>query len=171
MDQASAQGEPTLEMARLVVPKVCAGVLRRVGGRVELLVFEHPNGGIQLPKGGLDHGEEPTAGALRELYEETGLTSARNARQIGTWERLAGGGPNESGPPERHIWTVIVMDAPPETPDQWMHAAWGSVVEEGLRFRCHWVGLNHACDVVDSLFVPVVEMIAASAASEPSRRA
>ena len=27
----------------------------------------------QMPQGGLDHGEDPQAGALRELEEETGI--------------------------------------------------------------------------------------------------
>ncbi|MCR9142653.1 MAG: RNA pyrophosphohydrolase [bacterium] len=33
----------------------------------------NPAGSLQLPQGGLDKGEEPLTGALRELYEETGL--------------------------------------------------------------------------------------------------
>ncbi|MBA3677159.1 MAG: RNA pyrophosphohydrolase [Sphingosinicella sp.] len=31
----------------------------------------------QMPQGGLDEGEEPEAGALRELEEETGITAAQ----------------------------------------------------------------------------------------------
>lgn len=47
----------------------------RDDGRV--LVFERTDrpGNWQLPQGGLDIGEEPVDGALRELWEETGITA------------------------------------------------------------------------------------------------
>lgn len=48
-------------------------IIRRADGQV--MVFErkdHP-GQWQLPQGGLDDGESPEQGALRELGEETGL--------------------------------------------------------------------------------------------------
>ena len=37
-----------------------------------------------MPQGGLDEGEEPEAGARRELAEETGVTSARSWRGRGS---------------------------------------------------------------------------------------
>src|SRR5690348_18410922 len=42
-----------------------------------LLVFSHPDfpeAGIQVPAGTIEPGEEPEAGALREAFEETGLS-------------------------------------------------------------------------------------------------
>jgi putative (di)nucleoside polyphosphate hydrolase len=39
-----------------------------VGARID-----NPAGAWQMPQGGLDDGEEPWAGALRELEEETGI--------------------------------------------------------------------------------------------------
>ena len=44
-------------------------------GAGRLLAFERSDapGAWQLPQGGLDEGEEPLAGALRELEEETGI--------------------------------------------------------------------------------------------------
>ena len=42
----------------------------------ELAMFERTNqpGAFQFSQGGLDVGEDPRAGAMRELYEETGIT-------------------------------------------------------------------------------------------------
>jgi putative (di)nucleoside polyphosphate hydrolase len=39
----------------------------------------------QMPQGGLDEGEEPEAGARRELAEETGVTSARFLARTRDW--------------------------------------------------------------------------------------
>ena len=63
--------------------KRSAGVLiwRRNGGALEVLLV-HPGGPFwrnrdqgawQIPKGGIDEGEEPAAAALREVEEELGL--------------------------------------------------------------------------------------------------
>ena len=38
--------------------------------------IDHPGSAWQMPQGGLDPGEEPWAGALRELEEETGIPPA-----------------------------------------------------------------------------------------------
>jgi putative (di)nucleoside polyphosphate hydrolase len=39
----------------------------------------------QMPQGGLDEGEDPEAGARRELAEETGVTSARFVARARDW--------------------------------------------------------------------------------------
>lgn len=39
----------------------------------------------QMPQGGIDRGEDPLAAASRELYEETGIRSARLIADAGRW--------------------------------------------------------------------------------------
>lgn len=39
----------------------------------------------QMPQGGLDKGEEPLDGALRELYEETGMSSVSLIEEAPDW--------------------------------------------------------------------------------------
>lgn len=39
----------------------------------------------QMPQGGIDEGEDPYAGALRELYEETSITSVEKVGEIADW--------------------------------------------------------------------------------------
>jgi putative (di)nucleoside polyphosphate hydrolase len=39
----------------------------------------------QMPQGGIDKGEDPRAAALRELYEETGVRSAKVVAEAPEW--------------------------------------------------------------------------------------
>ncbi|RDV04259.1 RNA pyrophosphohydrolase [Undibacter mobilis] len=39
----------------------------------------------QMPQGGIDEGEDPYAGALRELYEETSIRSVEKLDEIADW--------------------------------------------------------------------------------------
>ena len=40
----------------------------------------------QMPQGGLDEGEDPASGALRELFEETGMRSVRLIAELPGWQ-------------------------------------------------------------------------------------
>ena len=51
-----------------------------------LLVFRHPDfpeAGIQVPAGTIEEGEAPEAAALREAFEETGLTGLTLVAPLG----------------------------------------------------------------------------------------
>lgn len=49
----------------------------------ELLVFRHPNAGVQLPAGTVEEGEPFEEAALREAWEETGLTALAVVARLG----------------------------------------------------------------------------------------
>ncbi len=68
------------------IAKVTAFVTRRApsGDGHELLVFRHPDAGIQLPAGSVEPGESPAAAALREVEEETGLRETQLVAHLGT---------------------------------------------------------------------------------------
>lgn len=66
-----------------LIAKVTAFVTRRRGPTVELLVFKHPTAGVQLPAGTIDAGETPFSAVVREVYEETGLTSLSSVTSVG----------------------------------------------------------------------------------------
>ncbi|WP_344627789.1 NUDIX hydrolase [Kitasatospora arboriphila] len=57
-------------------------------GAVFLLRSDNAEVGVHwtAPGGGLEEGETPTVGALRELHEETGWTDIEPARLLCTWE-------------------------------------------------------------------------------------
>ena len=93
-DAAAARGDPLPTDRRRVIRLAAYGVIRRAD---EILLCRispgYPGTGLwTLPGGGLDFGEEPRAGAIREVEEETGLV-ARIAGEpaifssTGTWPR------------------------------------------------------------------------------------
>jgi putative (di)nucleoside polyphosphate hydrolase len=46
---------------------------------------EGPGAWWQMPQGGIDESEDPAAAALRELYEETGISSVRIIGESSAW--------------------------------------------------------------------------------------
>jgi len=55
-----------------------------------LLVFRHPHhpeAGIQVPAGTIEPDENPAEAALREAFEETGLTNLRMGSFLGEYQR------------------------------------------------------------------------------------
>ncbi len=58
-----------------------------VGDRRKDATPEHVGGGFswQMPQGGIDRGEEPVEAAIRELREETGVTSATLLAEAPDW--------------------------------------------------------------------------------------
>jgi hypothetical protein len=79
------------------VHKVAGFVTRGAGPARDLLVFRHPAGGIRLPAGTVEQGEDIRAAVAREVAEETGLAVATLVRHL---ESLA-----ESWPPEGRTLT------------------------------------------------------------------
>lgn len=65
--------------------KVTAFILRPAKGRkIEILIFRHPNAGLQLPAGTVEPGEAPETAVLREVEEESGLTEIRLVKKLGS---------------------------------------------------------------------------------------
>lgn len=71
--------EPLLKVTAFVTR------LRDDGGR-EVVLIDHPHGGIQFPAGTMEEGEEPAVAARREAWEETGLSAFGQARSVGEYE-------------------------------------------------------------------------------------
>ena len=73
------------------LPKVTAFVTRPGPGGEELLLFRHPNAGIQIPAGTVEEGETIEQAVLREVAEETGLENVRLVGCIGQRDELPPG--------------------------------------------------------------------------------
>jgi 8-oxo-dGTP pyrophosphatase MutT (NUDIX family) len=56
------------------IEKVTAFVTRQSKDGYDLLLFKHPNAGIQIPAGTVEDGETPEQAVIREVNEETGIT-------------------------------------------------------------------------------------------------
>ena len=105
-------------MADTQVAKVVAFITRPRPAGADLLVFDHPRAGVQLPAGTLERGEAPVDGARREAWEETGLD------RLGLVQALGGG--------SFHFASEV------ETPAEW----WVKTPDGGgLCWRCRWAAL------------------------------
>lgn len=136
-----------------LVWKLCACVVREGAEGPELLVFDHPQAGTQIPKGTLDEGESHRDGVLRELAEETGVADVEIVRSVGTWDR-------QVSPTEKHKWEVFELRPTAPLDEDWIHAAEGSEIEKGLMLRCHWLRLDmFAVEAMHPVFGHVVEML------------
>lgn len=70
-------------MTGSVIEKVTLFITRESPSGKQLLMFQHPNAGIQLPAGTVEIDETPEQAAYREAYEETGLDQWEWIRQLG----------------------------------------------------------------------------------------
>jgi len=125
-----------------IIEKAVAAVIRTNRAFPELLVFQHPMAGIQIPKGTVEPDETIQSATLRELFEESGIKLIDTPELIGTWQRIVGGDPNETGSLERHVWHISVLDAPAGLPEIWQHEAQGGEAEIGLTFSYFWVRID-----------------------------
>ena len=86
----------------------------------KLLVFDHPGipeTGTQVPAGTIAPGEPPAEAAMREAFEETGLTSLVMWRSLGEREiDIASFGRDEIH--HRHFFHLEYED---DSPDRWRH--------------------------------------------------
>jgi len=98
-------------------PRAFACVIRE-GDPRQLLVFDHPMEGIQIPKGRIDPGESPRDASVRELAEESGL-ELEPTRFIGHLRQRFDH--PASGETIEENWYVWLFDAPRETPESWIH--------------------------------------------------
>lgn len=74
------------KMNQNVLKKVTVFVTREKNGKVELLLFQHPYAGIQMPAGTVELGEETVKTAIREMNEETGIMAYDKIECIGKEE-------------------------------------------------------------------------------------
>jgi 8-oxo-dGTP pyrophosphatase MutT (NUDIX family) len=123
----------------LVRSKVFAYITR--GQSILILEHpDHPDAGIQVPAGSLEHGESPRAGVLREAFEETGLTGLTIASFLGldSFDRWPHYGQNEI----HNRWFFHLAGAI-GLPDSWEHVEkFASDGSEPIRFAFSWVDID-----------------------------
>lgn len=90
--------------------KVCPVVLRKEDDKLMILAFRHPFAGCQLVKGSIEKDESPADAALRELFEESGIDSAKIVGNLGVWDADF----------ENQIWAFYLCEAD-ESANQWTH--------------------------------------------------
>ena len=103
--------------------KACPVVIRKKNVH-EILAFEHPLAGMQLVKGTIEPGESSAQAALRELYEESGVSSSTVTADLGAW---ASGFENQ-------IWSFQLCKVG-DLPDSWLHR---TADDGGHNFKFFW---------------------------------
>ena len=68
------------------IDKVTCFITREGAQGTDLLLFEHPHAGIQIPAGTVEPGETPEEAAVREAVEETGLVNLAITQHVGVKE-------------------------------------------------------------------------------------
>ena len=110
------------------------------------MVFEHDQEyddgavGIQVVGGGVNEGETLKRAALRETFEESGLTLER-AVFLGTSHYESKFGRLEGQKQVRHYFW---LEAPLETPDMWSHTVSSGELDKGMVFHHRFVPLEQA---------------------------
>lgn len=131
-----ATDEAVVLLTMRTIPKAAAFVIRcKIGSQPELLLFthiDHPSVPHQVLGGGIEPGEQPYAAALRELFEEAGLTPLSLLRFIGV--STAPAHLETDAQVERHCY---LFDGE-GLPDQWIHHVTGAGDDRNLRFEYRW---------------------------------
>lgn len=73
------------------IGKVSCFITRKKHNKLELLLIQHPNAGIQIPAGTVEINEDFQQAAMREVVEETGLKEFVSCRSIGKQEQILEG--------------------------------------------------------------------------------
>jgi hypothetical protein len=121
-----------------MIEKVQAYIIRKEP-RHQLLLFEHDIKKLfQVIRGTLEPMEKPEIAVMREIAEESGLTSATLIKKLGAADLEIPGGPTRTGPLETQRHHAFLFEAPKGLPNHWTHFASGSQEEEGLKFHFSW---------------------------------
>lgn len=124
--------------------RVAIYVVRTSDNGLELLVFDHvdaPEAGTQIPAGGIDSGEELVNATIREVREETGLEDIREIEILGTQDLLH----PEVGVPR---FTTFLRATTNTVQSGWDHRVFGEGDDSGMNFRCYFVPIEVAQDVL-----------------------
>ena len=111
----------------------------------EILLFRHPTAGVQIVKGTHKGCETPIQTAIRELYEESGLT-ARSGRFIAQIDQ----------PEWNETWALVQCDFG-ALPDTW---SWQTLDDHGHVFDFFWQPLNTPLPSdMDTQFKRVIDVL------------
>ncbi|WP_284356572.1 NUDIX hydrolase [Pseudomonas putida] len=94
-----------------------------------ILLFRHPQAGVQLVKGTLEKGETPATAALRELGEESGIANAKVTQDLGCWDAGHLG----------QVWSFHLCQVEGALPEHWSHQTQD---DHGHLFTFFWAALD-----------------------------
>lgn len=117
-----------------------AFIIQEKNGVWQLLVFQKKGASqtspYHIPGGGVDPGETPSEGVIREIEEESGLVGLVPTQYIGQWIRE-----EHDTILQRHFFLFY---APNSLPDHWEHMVTGTGDDAGIIYRYKWILPNEA---------------------------
>ena len=113
--------------------KVVPVVLRHKNHGIDILAFHHPLAGTQLVKGTIEQGEQYEQAAIRELFEESGLSAQPNPKFLGNFILKF----------NQQNWYFYVCEVKGELAETWQHHCQDG---GGLDFRFFWYCLDQQPD-------------------------
>ncbi|MNM81974.1 NUDIX domain protein [compost metagenome] len=122
---------PTMADTEIIMlpDKACAVVLSP-SAQPGILLFRHPQAGVQLVKGSIENGETPREAALRELAEESGIQDATIKDDLGCWDAGHLG----------QTWSFHLCRVEGAVPERWCHQ---TLDDHGHTFAFFWASLDH----------------------------
>jgi 8-oxo-dGTP diphosphatase len=123
------RGEPVQNK----IKKVFCYVVKTVRGTRELLVFRSlDEPGFEVPKGSVERGETLEQAALREVFEEAGISSVHLVKELGSTDYYD---------EEQHF---LLLQAFNDLPQAFTHAVTGEGIDAGFHYDFQWFSLNPA---------------------------
>ena len=130
-------------------------VVRTDRGAPQLLVLaslDEP--GFEVPKGAVEPGETLEQAALREIFEESGITAVHVVKELGVTHYLG---------EEQHF---LLLETTQRLPSAFTHIVTGEGVDKGFRYDYQWLEVSPAlsdllvqgCDRFVSELITEVEM-------------
>ncbi len=126
----------------------------------------------QFPQGGIDKGEEPIDAALRELYEETSVTSASILTAAPDWifydlpDELLGTALKGKYRGQRQRWFAMQFEGDEDEIDV-LHPAGGTHPAEFSAWR--WIDLDHVAELIVPFKRPAYDQVIAAFAHVPQK--
>jgi 8-oxo-dGTP pyrophosphatase MutT (NUDIX family) len=118
------------------VQKVTAFITRPGSAGLDLLLFRHPEAGIQIPAGTVEEGEALQSAVLREAAEETGLHGLRVVAYVGSIQITL---PEDERRIHRHFFHLACDGS---TLERWDQDA------DGHTFNCFWAPMHNLPEIV-----------------------
>ena len=111
------------------IKKVCPVIIREKNGLREILAFRHPSAGVQIVKGTIEKDEDSNMAAMRELAEESGITSVSSCEFKGSSDSIT----------ENQTWYFYNCII-----DEDLKNAWDFFANEdgGINFSFFWFNIN-----------------------------
>ncbi len=144
----------------IITLKAVPCVLKDLQTDPKILVFQHPPPTLdfQIPKGTVEPRESIQDAVLRELQEESGISSAQIVEKIGLYELFIQAGTYGFIKTEHQLWHIYHLQVDHFLPDTWTHIVTGEGDDAGMRFEYFWQPLydiqfenfqNNYLDVID----------------------